>query len=282
MIENILVPLDGSDQSERIGRWAGGMAKGLGASLTLLGVPPTNSKANGDGGVQAQESQNYLRQLADKLAGTGVDARVEVRPGKPAEIIVKAAKELEVDIIALATRRASSLARSVLGSVTDSVLHNTALPVMIANPDALIVSETSPDVPSTLVVPLDGSPLSEKVISLTESLAQAAQAEINYVRIMQRAFSDPNDPVVRELKADCERYLGEFVSGSESAKVKARYTIMSGIPAAEIMKVADEDNNAIVVMSTHGRSGFRRAVLGSVCDTVVRSARTPVLVLPSG
>lgn len=258
------------------------MAKGLGASLILLGVPSANGKANGTSEAQTQESQNYLRQLADKLEGTGVDASVEVRPGKPAEIIVKIAKELDVDMIALATRRASSLARSVLGSVTDSVLHNTDIPVMIANPDALIVSEKSPDVPSTLIVPLDGSALSEKVFSLTESFAQAAKAEVNYVRIMQRAFSDPNDPVVRELKEDCERYLGEFVSRSQAADVKARYTIMSGIPAAEIMKEADENNNAIVVMSTHGRTGFRRAVLGSVCDTVVRSARTPVLVMPSG
>ena len=48
------------------------------------------------------------------------------------------------------------------------------------------------------------------------------------------------------------------------------------------MKAADEEKNAIIVMSTHGRTGFRRAVLGSVCDTVVRSARIPVLVLPSG
>ena len=279
-MKNILVPLDGSDQSERIGRWAGRMARGLGVSVTLLGVPSTNGNAGSNS--DAQESQNYLSELADKLEGTGVDAQVEVRLGKPAEIIVKIAEELEVDMIALATRRASSLARSVLGSVTDSVLHNTAIPVMIANPDALIVSEKSQDVPSTLIVPLDGSALSEKVFSLTESFAQAAQAEINYVRILQRAFSDPNDPVMQELKADCERYLGEFVTRSEAAEVKARHTIMSGIPAAEIMKAADEDDNAIVVMSTHGRTGFRRAVLGSVCDTVVRSARTPVLVLPSG
>ncbi len=281
-MKNILVPLDGSDQSERIGRWAGRMARGLGVSVTLLGVPSTNGKAGSDNEAQAQESQDYLSQLADKLKDTGVDARVEVRLGKPAEIIVKVAEEFEVDMIALATRRASSLARSVLGSVTDSVLHNTAIPVMIANPDALIVSENSQDVPSTLVLPLDGSALSEKVFSLTESFAQAAQAEINYVRILQRAFSDPNDPVMQELKADCERYLGEFVARSEAAEVKARYTIMSGIPAAEIMMAADEDSNAIVVMSTHGRTGFRRAVLGSVCDTVVRSARTPVLVLPAG
>ncbi|MCH7740622.1 MAG: universal stress protein [Chloroflexi bacterium] len=282
MIENILVPLDGSDQSERIGRWAGGMAKGLGASLTLLAVPSPNSKTNGEGTVQAQESRDYLGRLADKLAGTGIETRVEVRPGKPAQTIVATAEELETDMIAVATRRASSLARSVLGSVTDQVLHNTTVPVMIANPDALIVSEQSPDVPSTLIVPLDGSPLSEKVIALTESFAQASGAEISYARIMQRAFTNPNDPVVRELQADCERYLEEFVSRSESAGLKAKYRIMSGIPAAEIMKAADEEKNAIIVMSTHGRTGFRRAVLGSVCDTVVRSARTPVLVLPAG
>ena len=282
MIENILVPLDGSDQSERIGRWAGGMAKGLGASLTLLSVPSTDSRKKGEGAVQEHDSQEYLRKLADKLAATGIEVDVEVRPGKPAEVIVATAKELETDVIAVATRRASSLSRSVLGSVTDQVLHNTTVPVMVANPDALMVSEQSPDVPSTLVVPLDGSPLSQKVISLTESFARAAGAEISYARVLQRAFSDPNDPVVKELQADCERYLGEFVSRSESAGVKAKYRIMSGIPAAEIMKVADEEKNAIIVMSTHGRTGFRRAVLGSVCDTVVRSARTPVLVLPAG
>ena len=282
MIENILVPLDGSDQSERIGRWAGGVAKGLGASLTLLSVPSTDSTKNGEGAVQEHDSQEYLRKLADKLAATGIEVDVEVRPGKPAEMIVATAKELETDMIAVATRRASSLARSVLGSVTDQVLHNTTVPVMVANPDALMVSEQSPDVPSTLVVPLDGSPLSEKVVSLTESFARAAGAEISYARVLQRSFSDPNDPVVKELQADCERYLGEFVSRSESAGVKAKYRIMSGIPAAEIMKAADEEKDAIIVMSTHGRTGFRRAVLGSVCDTVVRSARTPVLVLPAG
>ena len=282
MIKNILVPLDGSDQSERIGRWAAGMAKGLAASLTLLGVPSPDSRKSGEGALQERDSQAYLRQLADKLAATGIEVNVEVRPGKPAETIVATAKELEADMIAVATRRASSLARSVLGSVTDEVLHNTTIPVMVANPDALIVSEKSPDVPSTLIVPLDGSPLSEKVIALTESFAQAAGAEVSYARVLQRAFSNPDDPLVQELQADCERYLGEFVSRSESAGVQAKYRIMTGIPAAEIMKAADEEKNAIIVMSTHGRTGFRRAVLGSVCDTVVRSARTPVLVLPSG
>ena len=87
---------------------------------------------------------------------------------------------------------------------------------------------------------------------------------------------------MREFQADCELYLEGFVLRSESAGLKAKYRIRSGIPAAEIMKAADEEKNAIIVMSTHGRTGFRRAVLGSVCDTVVRSARTPVLVLPAG
>ena len=78
-MKNILVPLDGSDQSERIGRWAGRMARGLGVSVTLLGVPSTNGKAASDNEAQTQESQDYLSQLADKLKDTGVEARVEVR-----------------------------------------------------------------------------------------------------------------------------------------------------------------------------------------------------------
>jgi len=281
MFDHILVPLDGSDQSEQIGRWAGGLAKGLGASITLLGVPSSNGNQSDQAMVDAKESESYLTNVANKINETGVEANIEVVAGKPSEVIVKTAERLDVDIIAVATRRVSSLARSVLGSVTDTVLHNTATPVLIANPDALIVSESSPDVPASLIVPLDGSSLSERVIPTAVEFAKACGAEVVFLRVLQRAFSGSNDPATKELHKQCVEYLDAHVKSATEQGAKARSVATSGVPAAEIMKQADEEEGSIVVMATHGYTGFRRAVLGSVCDTIVRSSRTPVLVLPS-
>ena len=282
MFDHILVPLDGSDQSEQIGRWAGGLAKGLNASVTLLGVPSSNGDQRDQAMQDAQDSQNYLTNVANKIKESGVDANIEVVPGKPSEVIVETAKRLDVDIIAVATRRVSSLARSVLGSVTDTVLHKTGIPVMIANPDALIVSESSPDIPASLIVPLDGSALSERVIPTAIEFAKACGAEIVFLRVQQRAFSGANDPATQELHRQCVDYLEGHVISANEQGANARSVATSGVPAAEIMKQADEEEGSIVVMATHGYTGFRRAVLGSVCDTIVRSSRTPVLVLPSG
>ncbi len=60
------------------------------------------------------------------------------------------------------------------------------------------------------------------------------------------------------------------------ASVRCEHRLVSGDPATEIVRLADEENAELIVLSTHGRTGLRRLLMGSVAEAVVRRAKCPV------
>ena len=119
MFQRFLVPLDGFEQSERIGRWANGLAAGLGAEITLFGaVEPGKADFGGrsatrpsggwdDGNYGLEEARRYLSAVAQKLAPYGGEPQVEVAAGRTTDAILEGARSVQADTIALATRRVS-------------------------------------------------------------------------------------------------------------------------------------------------------------------------------
>ena len=79
---------------------------------------------------------------------------------------------------------------------------------------------------------------------------------------------------------ECSEYLAVFQAKAQEAGVTADCKVTPGNPAGAIIETAKSEESCIVVMTTQGRSGFRRAVLGSVTDQVIRDAPAPVLVIP--
>ena len=292
MFQRFLVPLDGFEQSERIGRWANGLAAGLGAEITLFGaVEPGKAGFGGrsatrpsggwdDANYGLEEARRYLSAVAQKLAPFGGTPQVEVAAGRTTDAILEGARSVNADTIALATRRVSVLARAVLGSGTRRVVLHSTIPVLVANPDALITSESSPDVPDTIIVPLDGSELSEKSVPYAMALAQRAGARIVFLRSTTLAFASEGSADMTAAGRECTEYLARFQAKAEEAGVTAECKVTPGDPARAIIDTSKSEEGSIVVMTTQGRSGFRRAVLGSVADQVIRDAPTPVMVIP--
>ena len=292
MFRRFLVPLDGFEQSERIGRWANGLAAGLGAEITLFGaVEPGKTDFGGrsatrpsggwdDGNYGLEEARRYLSAVAQKLAPYGGVPQVEVAAGRTTDAILEGARLVHADTIALATRRVSVLARAVLGSVTSRIVLHSTIPVLVANPDALITSESSPDVPDTIIVPLDGSELSEKSVPYAMALAQRAGARIVFLRSTTMAFASEGSDDMNMAARECTEYLAGFQARAQEAGVTAECKVTPGNPAGAIIDTSKSEAGSIVVMTTQGRSGFRRAVLGSVADQVIRDAPTPVMVIP--
>ena len=158
MFKKILVPLDGSEHSQKIVGWATGLAGALKAEIVLLsvidpeeieileattrGLVKENAEiGGGNAGKELRtpsdviddaisQAEQDLKVQADKIKAAGVTARISVGAGSPAEVIVSEAHLRSVDLIAMATRRESALARGVLGSVTDRVLHSTSTPIL--------------------------------------------------------------------------------------------------------------------------------------------------------
>ena len=75
-------------------------------------------------------------------------------------------------------------------------------------------------------------------------------------------------------------YLEPFVEQAKTAGVAATMRTPTGSPAATLIAIAEENDNTMIVIGTRGQSGFKRLVVGSVADKVLRTSGHPVLVVP--
>jgi nucleotide-binding universal stress UspA family protein len=143
-----------------------------------------------------------------------------------------------------------------------------------------------------LLVPLDGSELSELALEPAFALAEKFQAEIILLRITQieesRVLVPPMLPYdfgtrfapSRPYMEEAEAYLNQVQMKWLSSQVEVHPQVFSG-PAPEIiMATAHEQNVDLIVMSTHGRSGVSRLIYGSVADAVLRGSTIPVMLIP--
>lgn len=92
-------------------------------------------------------------------------------------------------------------------------------------------------------------------------------------------FYSPLD--LLKAEADAKKALQEVVEKRVSEKLRIRTKVVTGNPADEIVKIADDENANIIVIATHGLTGWRRLIFGSVAEKVVRLAPCPVLTIQS-
>lgn len=135
-----------------------------------------------------------------------------------------------------------------------------------------------------ILVPLDGSPLSEAILPQVAGLTHALGAEVTLLRVgLAHAFPgvDPAFLVEEEVRVmqEAEDYLATVAERFAREDMIVRTAVRYGQPAAEIIDHVAFEGADLVAMSTHGRSALTRLVMGSVAEEVVRNARVPVLLL---
>lgn len=139
----------------------------------------------------------------------------------------------------------------------------------------------------TILVPLDGSDLAEHVLPHVCALAASSGASIVLLRVPAEPIYDylPPDPqLASELRRDVETgaqvYLDEVAARLAELGLSVTTKVAGGGPIHEaILDVAREHGVDLIAMSTHGRSGIARMVIGSVADQVVRHSPMPVLLI---
>lgn len=130
-----------------------------------------------------------------------------------------------------------------------------------------------------VLVPLDGSALAERALPFGRALAQLVRGDLILVRAApaHRAQADPIEAQLKEA-AEAERYLARLASVCQ-ADFAIETSVPPGQPADEIVRVAALRGADLVVMTTHGRSGLDRLLLGSVADAVIRRTQLPTLLI---
>jgi nucleotide-binding universal stress UspA family protein len=134
-----------------------------------------------------------------------------------------------------------------------------------------------------ILVPLDGSALAEQILPELEKLTMSANATIHLVRV---AFAytipgaDPTEPEVAVVR-EAEGYLAAIAERLGQKGLQVETHVRYGHDADEILEHCDQYDIDLIAMSTHGRTGVKRWMLGSVAEKVVRHATKPILLLRS-
>ena len=240
------------------------------ALLRPLDVEPTRAE---------QEARRVLDEEVKNIENVGgTVTKSHLRMGDAAQEIVNIAEELKVDLIAVGSRGRSQIKRALMSSVSDSVVRHAHCPVLVARRKPLIL-------PARILVATDGSEEATLAAMTAAELAHRTYSELHLVRVADTysSYYVKHEPRLAEnLQQRAQEVLDDQVKGIEQSggEVTRKHVRVSRWhPSEGIVRIAEEIKADLVVMGSRGLGGIRRALMGSVSDSVVRHAHCPVLVV---
>jgi len=319
MYHTILVPLDGSAFSERALPVATAVAHATDSQLVLMRaasaavLPGAHSPdlqgrqiikedlfisadAGGAGRPAAQlkaieKAEQYLTDIAAPLVEQGFRVSVAVPYSAAAEGILTEIEVQAADMVVMCTHGRSGLGRWIYGSVAEEVLAHSPAPVLLVRPTGTPALLTPTPGGVRLLVPLDGSAFAEAALPHAAALARALGGSIQLLHVIisptlshtgvlaaQTGMVDSSDQVAEDEER-AKRYLAALSQSLAQEKVTVQTSICEGSPADMIVQQGLALDTRLIVMATHGRSGLRRLLLGSVAREVVHRTLLPVLLV---
>jgi nucleotide-binding universal stress UspA family protein len=300
MYSKILVPLDSSKTAENVLPVARCLARSLQIPVELLGVIDIVEMAYQVSKDRVPMIRSMIddasRRFAVYLEGIAQNfpsgtVRCTIQTGSAAEAIINSAATNKQTLIALATHGRSGLDRWLLGSVAEKVLRGASNPTLLVrarddkNPSWAMATL------KRIIVPLDGSELSEGILPYVQELAKQLDLEVKLIRLYgglsaaADGFYSPHqlDALTARLREEAVTYLESKTDEMKRQGLnRISFAAKEGSEADEILAIARETPDTIVAMCTHGRSGVQRWALGSITERVVRHSDNPVLVVRAG
>lgn len=299
VMRRIVVPLDGSALAEQALPYAEVLASLLGVPIHLVRViDPTHlstplaallstdaltwSIVVEDERVAARD---YLERISHELQARQRAVTLEYRQGPAADALLAAARP--EDLLVMTTHGRGGPARWFLGSVAEAVARRATMPIFLVR-----ANESAPAPPTIrrLVVPLDGSLLAEEALPTAHALATRLDVPVHLVTVIDIAGTLPLelaaaasvsasrlDEMLIQLHTDAESHLTRACDRLGHVDVVTSTEVLTGAPALAIADATRPGD--VIVMTSHGRTGPSRWLLGSVAEAVARRAQVPVLLV---
>ena len=230
-------------------------------------------------------TREYLENQVRRLQDEGYAATMKVADGDPALVILEFARELHVDMIAMSTHGRAGFARWALGSVAERVIQETPVPVFLVRPHSTAPSHDE----LRILVPLDGSALSEEALASAMEIARHTHAKIFLLHALFAPVGEgihllfdsqeEVDEMLAQWRTDGETYLETTAARVRAKGIDVKILLAEGMPDEVIENEVTREQIDLVVMSTHGRTGVRRWVYGSVASKVLHAIDCPLLLV---
>jgi len=298
MYSKILIPLDGSKTAEKVLPYARYLAGKLKIPVELLAVVDIAEMAAHMSAEKARfldtmvedatrSSETYLRGVTATFSGANL--KHAVVKGRAEDAIIEKGETDKNALVAMATHGRSGLNRFLIGSVAEKVLRGSTNPLLLIRATEEAKGEGEAGFKS-IIVPLDGSELAEGVLPTVAGLAKTLGVEVTLFRayhIPYNAYAGNEglyavdyDALISSVRDEANEYLEKKAAEVKKLGVeKISCVSKEGFAGDEIIGLANKTPGGLIAMCSHGRSGVKRWVLGSVTEIVVRHTSAPVLVI---
>ena len=231
-----------------------------------------------------QEMESTVRERGKNLSVK----RAQVRGISAAGAILDYAADNDIDLIVMGTHGRRGLRRLLLGSVAEEVVRLAPCPVLTV-PEREMRAGLAADSVTQIVVPVDFSQHAHLAIAYARSLATLYKAQLHLMHVVDEVvYPDFYPPVMPagtaqndDLRQQSETRLRDLAAKFETSGVRANVYVRSGRAAPAIAAFAEQLAADLIVIASHGLTGIRHMLLGSVTEQVVRRATCSTLTVKS-
>lgn len=245
----------------------------------------------------AEDAREQLAQELKKLAsksGLLPGHKTHFREGAPVfDVICRLAAKIPADLVVVPTRASKGIKRFFLGSTAERLIQHSPCPILVdrksAAPLPLNQSAVARLRIEKVLVPVDFSGCSLEGLRYAIQFAQEFAAEITVLHVLDLGYSQPMD--IRETATltrfarwaikDGKEQMQKFIKRVKFGRVRFKSEFVIGTPVEQINNFALANDFDLIITSTHGLTGFKHVLIGSVAEHLVRHSAVPILVVPS-
>ena len=302
-LRTILVPTDFSKPSLKALKYADALAKNFRAALHLINVfdvqvePPSVTPLYAIDPEIEHRRGRRLRGLAREYAPRLPGARCHVRVGLAFDEVCRAAERLDADLIVTATQGYTGMQHLLFGSTAERIVRHAPCPVLVVREKEHDFVSGNGVGPATrriafrlrrILVATDFSEQSRIALRYAIAFAKRFGAKLTLLHVLHTPYYVTNPDTVTvdygklldSIRGNARRDMNEFVRSTAFHGVPFSTHIEEGHPGDLIVEQAAKSGADLIVNGTHGRTGLRHVLLGSIAEYVVRHGKCPVLVVP--
>jgi len=285
-INRLVVLLDGSIFAAQAIPAAKSVASATGAQITLLSSVKDHTPSLQTQYEDARRGRElYLRGVAEELILQGFNVDYSIRPGHITDATQQLIREDGIDLVVTTTRGKSGTQHWIQGGVSRKLLQKICIPVLLVHD----TDEENGAVPKIdrILIALDGSINSERVLPYARVLAKAYKSELILVTVPAvpevknyRAAAEIVETIRAKAEVDMRKFLEAVARSLRDDGINVRTIVSGSIPAQTIVQVSEEEDADMIMLTSMGRGGMDLVMMGSVAQRVVQITPDPIFMMP--
>jgi nucleotide-binding universal stress UspA family protein len=285
-IERIAVLLDGSTHAAQAIPYAKVVSQATGAHLTLLSsVKNHTQQLRDEYEATSLKRQTYLDKVSIDLGEEGIQVEAQVQPGFLADATEALVEDQDIDLVITSTRGKSGNPHWLSGGISSKLMRKITTPVLLVHAeDEMDGREAEMD---RILVSLDGSIFSERVLPYARALASAFRSELVLLAVPEvpevedyRAPAEAVEAIRSRTVENMENFLNAVARSLHQDQIEVRTVTTGSLPVRTIVSVSDEEEADMIMLTSRGRGGWDLLFMGSVAERVVAQTSKVVFMMP--